>query len=294
MFPVKVLITGGGGQLTWELVRTAPPQWQVTALTRGELDVCDPDAMRHEVLSISPNLIINAAAYTAVDKAEQESERAYAVNSTGAAHVATAAGAARARLVQISTDFVFDGHGSAPYKPNDPPNPLGVYGASKLSGERAVMEICNGQAVVLRTAWVYSSHGANFVKTMLRLMRERDEIRVVADQIGTPTWARGLAECIWAIATKPEITGLHHWTDAGVASWYDFAVAIQEEGRQLGLLSRAIPVIPIATDDYPTAARRPAYSVLDNASTRKLLGAIPPHWRASLRNMLGDLNQCKD
>ena len=182
--------------------------------------------------------MINTAAYTAVDAAERDSERAEAVNATGAAHVAEAAQRVGARVLHISTDFVFDGGRGYPYGPQDRAEPLGVYGRTKLAGEREVLRICGEHALVVRTAWLYASHGRNFPLTMLRLMRERDHLGVVADQVGTPTWARALAEALWVGAARQGLSGVHHWTEAGVASWYDFAVAIQEEALAQGLLDR--------------------------------------------------------
>jgi len=189
---------------------------------------------------------------------------------------------------------VFDGNGSEPYLPEDEPKASGVYGASKLEGERSVIAETNGRAVILRTAWLYSVHGINFVKTMLRLMAERDELKVVADQIGTPTWAKDLAMAIWLIADKTEMQGIYHWTDDGVASWYDFALAIQEEAHKLGILQRMILVRPIKTEEYPTPAKRPAYSVLDKTSTCAALGYTPPHWRESLIKMLSELKELRN
>ncbi|HSR36471.1 MAG TPA: dTDP-4-dehydrorhamnose reductase, partial [Desulfurivibrionaceae bacterium] len=203
----------------------------------------------------------------------------------GAVNLAEAAREQDAFLVQLSTDFVFDGNRSRPYAPGDTPAPLGVYGATKLAGEVAVQQILGHYSAIVRTSWLYSSHGHNFVKTMLRLMKERDAVRVVADQIGTPTWAHGLAVAVWQIAGRT-LSGIHHWGDGGVASWYDLAVAIQEEALSLGLLARAVPVLPIATANYPTPARRPSYSVLDKTATWELLGGPPPHWRVQLRRML--------
>lgn len=283
---MKVLITGATGQLGQELQRSAPPGCELLAVDSRTLDISQPDAIRHTVAAFRPTLIVNAAAYTAVDKAESEPERAFAVNAQGAGYLADVAARTGARLIHVSTDFVFDGTRSSPYQPDDQPNPLGVYGASKWEGEKRVNQITGGQALILRTAWVYSAFGANFVKTMLRLMRERDNLGVVADQIGTPTWARTLAGAVWAAAVRPELRGIYHWTDAGAASWYDFAVAIQEEARALGLLDRAAAVRPIRTADYPTPARRPAYSVLDKSKSWTDLEVSPIHWRTGLRAML--------
>jgi dTDP-4-dehydrorhamnose reductase len=284
-----VVLTGAGGQLGTELRKTAPPVWRVCGLGSAELDVTQPDMVFTALERERPALVIHAAAYTAVDAAEQEPDRAEAVNARGAGNVAAAACRVGARLIYISTDFVFDGRGGSPYNPSDLPNPLSVYGRTKLEGEYQVTRLSSGEALILRTAWMYSSRGRNFVLTMLRLMQEQDSIGVVSDQVGTPTWARGLAAAIWAAAERPELRGTHHWTDAGVASWYDFAVAIQEEALALGLLPRAVSVHPLRTADFATAARRPPYSVLDKTTTWAELGARPPHWRVNLRAMLRGL-----
>ena len=283
---MKVIITGAGGQVGWELQRTGSADVEIIAFHRANLDITDLSAVTSVIQQHQPDLVINAAAYTAVDKAEEEVDAAYRVNGDGAANIARAVEDCSARLIHLSTDFVFDGTGSEPYLPGDEPKPTGVYGASKLQGERAVMAETKGRTVILRTAWVYSVHGNNFVKTMLRLMAERDELSVVADQVGTPTWAKELAKAIWLIADKTDMQGIYHWTDEGETSWYDFAVAIQEEAHELGILQKMIPVKPINTEEYPTPAKRPAYSVLDKTSTCKALGYTPPHWRESLKKML--------
>ena len=288
---MKVLITGAGGQVGWELQQTVSLDIEITALHRVELDIADQAAVMSVIKELQPDLVINAAAYTAVDKAEEEVDRAYKVNVDGAANIARAVEDCSARLIHISTDFVFDGTGTKPYLPGDEPKPSGVYGASKLQGERAVMTETSGRAVILRTAWVYSVHGSNFVKTMLRLMAEREELGVVDDQVGTPTWAKELAKTIWLIAVKTDMQGTYHWTDDGKASWYDFALAIQEEAYGLGLLQKTIPIKPIKTEEYPTPARRPAYSVLDKTSTLEALDCKAPHWRKSLIKMLIELKE---
>ena len=283
------LLTGASGQLGRALQATAPETWRVVACDAGTLDVTRPEAVEEVVLRERPALIVNAGAYTSVDAAERETERAEAVNSAGAAHVAEAAKLAGARLIHVSTDYVFDGAQGRPYAPADRPHPLGVYGRTKLAGEREVTRISGGAALVLRTSWLYSAYGRNFVLTMLRLMREREAVGVVADQVGSPTWARGLAEVIWAAAGAPELRGVHHWTDAGVASWYDFAVAIQEEALARGLLPRAVPIRPLRTAEYPTDARRPGYSVLERSATLAGLGVPVRHWREQLRSMLREV-----
>ncbi len=210
------------------------------------------------------------------------------VNAEGPGNLAAAAAEAGARLIHISTDFVFDGAASKPYRPDAATSPLSVYGTTKLAGERAVLEALPGAAVVLRSSWVYAATGNNFVRTMLRVMNANGSVRVISDQVGTPTAARSLAEALWRIVAQPEITGIHHWTDAGVASWYDFAVAIAEEGARLGLVSDTVTVTPITTADYPTPARRPSYSVLDKTSLASF-GLVPVHWRKRLRGVLGEI-----
>ena len=281
---MKALITGANGQLGRALQETAPTSTEIIAAGSVQLDIGDADAVAAYVGQHKPDLILNAAAYTAVDKAESEEELALRVNRDGPANLSAAASANDARFVHVSTDFVFDGVSGIPYPVDAPTAPAGAYGRSKLAGEQAA----GPDALIVRTAWVYASTGHNFVRTMLRLMAERDEVRVVADQIGTPTFAPSLARALWALSAKGA-TGMHHYTDSGAASWYDFAVAIQEEALALGLLDRAVPVLPIATSDFPTPATRPHYSVLDKSQTFALLGAPAPHWRVNLRQMLQDV-----
>jgi dTDP-4-dehydrorhamnose reductase len=282
----KVLITGAHGQVGTELLATAPETWDVIPCGSDDLDVTRADVARGVVSREGPAVVIHAAAYTDVDRAEQEVERAQAVNAVGAANVATAANAVGARMIYLSTDFVFDGALGRPYLPDDIARPLGVYGRTKLAGERAVLE---RGGLVIRTAWVYSSHGRNFVRTMLTKMSAQETVEVVSDQVGTPTWARSLAQALWNAAGQPELAGIVHWTDAGVASWYDFAVAIQEEALATGLLQRAVTVRPIRTVDLPRPARRPPYSVLEKTTGWAALGGPAAHWRANLRCLLESL-----
>jgi dTDP-4-dehydrorhamnose reductase len=277
---MKILIAGSAGQLGRALQATAPAGAELVAPPEAAFDILDAGRVRAVVAEARPDLVINAAAYTAVDKAETDADTAEAVNGTAAGTLAAAAAAVGARFAHVSTDFVFDGRSADPIPPDAAPAPLGVYGATKLSGERQVMA-AHPSPLVVRTAWVYAAKGNNFVHTMLRLLRERPEVRVVADQVGTPTHADSLARAIWALDAAG-ITGIHHWTDAGVASWYDFAVAIRDEALALGLLERAVPVVPIRTSDYPTPARRPAMSVLDKGSSWAITGPAA-HWRTELR-----------
>jgi dTDP-4-dehydrorhamnose reductase len=286
---MKALVTGAGGQLATELAAAPPPGWTVEAISEADLDIRDAAAVSAAVTRAGPDLILNAAAYTAVDRAESQVDTAFAVNRDGAAHLARAAAAVGARMAHVSTDFVFDGRSGRPYRPDDTPEPLGVYGASKLAGEIEVLRQAP-EALVLRTAWVYSPHGSNFLKTMLRLMAERGEVRVVADQVGAPTSAADLAQALWGLCLAGA-SGVHHFTNAGVASWYDFAQAIGEDAHALGLLVTAPRVIPITTADYPTPARRPAFSVLETSSARAILGGGAPHWRVSMREVLARLRK---
>ncbi|MGC4029184.1 MAG: dTDP-4-dehydrorhamnose reductase [Steroidobacteraceae bacterium] len=284
------MVTGAGGQLGRELARSVPPGCTLAAFTSRDCDIGDASAVSAAVARERPQVIINAAAYTAVDKAESDEAAAQRVNAQGPAHLAAAAASTGARLLHVSTDFVFDGSQGHPWSPDDRTHPLSVYGRTKLAGEAPVLQL-GAQGLVLRTSWVYSVFGGNFVKTMLRLMSSHPAVRVVADQVGAPTWARGLAEALWCAARKPGLHGLHHWRDAGAASWYDFAVAICEEGVAAGLLLRPVDIVPIQTQDYPTPARRPGYSLLDCTRTWRELDLMPPHWRSQLRRMLAELKE---
>lgn len=286
---MKVLITGAGGQLGWELERSAPARSRVYALTKEKLDVTNRAQVESCLRELRPQIVINAAAYTAVDQAEAERARAYAVNAVGAENLARVAAAEGLRLVHLSTDFVFDGLKSTPYLPSDAAAPLSVYGASKLEGERRVLSIVAKDGLVVRTSWVYSTHGRNFVKTILGLLEEPRTLNVIADQIGTPTWARGLAQVVWEMAPRASLHGIYHWTDAGVASWYDFALAVLEYGSELGLVRRGASIRPVQTIDYPLLAKRPAMSVLDKTATWNVLKRRPAHWRQALQSMLGEL-----
>jgi dTDP-4-dehydrorhamnose reductase len=284
---MKVMVTGAGGQLGQALIARAPTAARIRAVSSADLDISDLAQVSAAVRRAQPEIIFNAAAYTAVDRAQSEAARAFAVNRDGPLALAVASREAGARLVHVSTDFVFDGLLGRAYRPEDEPRPLGVYGASKRAGEEAV-RAATPDALIVRAAWVYSPHGSNFVKTMLRLMAERGEVRVVADQIGTPTSAANLADALWGLQAAGA-QGIYHYTDAGVASWYDFAQAIAEEARALKMVG-PVQVRPIATADYPTPATRPPFSVLDCTRTWDLLGAPAPHWRAALREVLAILN----
>jgi dTDP-4-dehydrorhamnose reductase len=281
-------VLGGGGQIARAVAAAAPLQHEVVIKTRTQLDITDAEALVRSLEEIQAEWVINGAAYTAVDLAEDQPERASALNDTAVGILARTAAQAGCKLLHLSTDFVFDGKSSRAYLATDPPNPLSVYGRSKLAGERQVQQ-AQASGIIVRTAWVYAAQGKNFVLTMLRLMREKPQIRVVADQIGAPTWAGSVAAAIWGLIDAAAPGGIYHWTDLGVASWYDFAVAIQEEALQRGMLSRPTLIVPIRSAEYPTRAHRPAFSVLDTESTRTITGLPGRHWRENLRRMLDEL-----
>ncbi|WP_047049281.1 dTDP-4-dehydrorhamnose reductase [Vibrio mexicanus] len=299
---MKIIITGKGGQLAWELEQTTPEGIQVIDFNALELDITDKNAVHAVLKQHEPDVVINAAAYTAVDKAETD-ELAYKVNRDGSEYLAIASKELNAKLIHVSTDFVFDGTKTTPYLVNDIPSPINAYGDSKLHGDLKISEILGNQATIIRTAWVYSVNGNNFVKTMLRLMAEKDQLSIVYDQVGTPTWAKGLAKMIWSLVEKQDKRGkskeeqvqslgeaeVLHWTDAGVASWYDFAVAIQELALDKGMLDKSIPIRPIPASNYPTPAKRPSFSVIDKATTEEFCGIETIHWRKQLSNMLDEL-----
>lgn len=280
---MKALVTGARGQLGKALVSSAPAGWELVALDRNSCDLSNEASIRGAIEAHKPDLLFNAAAYTAVDRAEDDEALAVAVNGTAPRIMQEALSSVGGRLVHISTDFVFDGESSKPWRPDATPRPLSAYGRSKVAGEIAA----GPDALIVRTSWVYAEGGSNFVRTILRLARERDELRIVADQFGAPTWASGLADTVWALALR-DVCGIWHHCDAGIASWYDFAVAIQEEAVAVGFLDRAKPVVPIATSDYPVSARRPAFSLLDTSTTRTLLADCHTHWRTNLRRMLDE------
>lgn len=278
---MKALVTGANGQLGRALAACAPASVDLIALPSATLDITDLAAVEAAIREHAPNLVINAAAYTKVDAAEGVPDLADRVNRAGVANLTQATQTNGARLIQVSTDFVFDGMASHAYRPDAPTAPLNIYGKTKLDGEAAA----GPAALIVRTSWLYSAYGNNFVATMLRLMRERATLRVVDDQIGTPTSAHALADTIWDLAVIDR-TGILHYSDSGVASWYDFAVAIMEEGVVIGLLDRPIEVLPIPASEYPTPAKRPHFSVLDKRDTIAAIGRVPAHWRANLRDVL--------
>ncbi len=289
---IRILVTGANGQLGSELMRRAS-RFDVTAegLSSQQLDITDARAVRQAVLGSGATVVVNAAAYTAVDKAESEEARAFAVNRDGTANLAAACAEADIPFIHVSTDYVFDGTKDTAYTEADPVNPAGVYGASKEAGEQALRATWP-RHIILRTAWVYSVFGNNFVKTMLRLARERDSLRVVADQRGCPTAAGDIAEAILSIVQRikdgTDIEwGTYHYCGAGGTTWHGFAETIVQLAAPA--LGRTIPVVPITTADYPTPAKRPANSVLDCSKIQDRLGIQPRPWRESLQEVMTEL-----
>ena len=291
---MNILVTGRNGQVGWELVRALLPLGRVHACAHAELDLADAAAVRRKLDEARPDVIVNAAAYTAVDKAESEPEQANAVNAAAPALLAQEAARRGALLIHYSTDYVYDGAKAAPYVETDPTNPLGAYGRSKLAGEAGI-RAAGADHLIFRTSWVYAARGANFLRTILRLAAEREELRIVADQIGAPTWARLIAEAT-AHALRQAMqersggtfdSGVFHLAAAGETSWHGFASAIVA-GRS-GLRVKA--VMPITTADYPLPAPRPANSRLDTGAFRARFGLVLPDWRDCLQLCLEELPQ---
>ena len=284
---MRVLITGSKGQLGSEIKELASEFENLECIFKDlpELDICDTDALNRFIIDQHINAVINCAGYTAVDKAEENFEIAEQVNAKGVLNLLNALKKVDGKLIHISTDYVFDGNHSQPYKETDPVSPVGVYGETKRAGELAVLN-SSIDAIVIRTSWLYSGYGNNFVKTMLRLGNDKESIQVVSDQIGTPTYAKDLAKTCLNILSDAGSTNiskkgsLYHYSNEGVTSWYNFATAIMEIGNI------DCKVIPIETKDYPTQARRPMYSVLDKSKIKSDFKVIIPHWRDSLTNCI--------
>jgi dTDP-4-dehydrorhamnose reductase len=286
---MRILVTGTQGQVVTAMQERAPPGVEVVAIGRPQLDLADAEAIADAFDAAVADVVVNAAAYTAVDKAEAEEALATRINGEGAGRVARAARGLGAPIIQLSTDYVFDGAAGRPYREGDPTGPVSAYGRSKLAGEEAVAE-ANPRHVILRTAWVYSPFGANFVKTMLRLGATRSEVRVVADQRGSPTSALDIADALFVIAAtlvarpSPQRYGVFHMTGGGEASWAEFAERIFADAQALG--RAPVKVEPISTADYPTPARRPANSRLDGARLKRDYGVELPDWRESLQTVV--------
>lgn len=281
----KILVTGKNGQVGWELQRTLAPLGQVIALDAEDMDLSDADAIRRKVREIAPHIIVNPAAHTAVDKAESEPGLAMAINGTAAGVLAEEAQQLDALLIHYSTDYVFDGTKASPYVESDTPNPQSVYGRTKLAGEQAIQAV-GGKHLILRTSWVYGVHGGNFVKTILRLVKERSELRIVADQYGAPTWARLLAESTAQIIAgySEDKSGVYHLTPSGRTNWHQFAEEIVRLAREYDdvLKDKSLTIHPIATHEYPVPAKRPANSSLSTEKVRTSFGLELPRWEDDL------------
>jgi dTDP-4-dehydrorhamnose reductase len=285
---MRILLTGCAGQLGRELKRSLCCLGEVIACDRQEFDLADPDALRDAVRDAAPAVIVNAAAHTAVDKAESEPELAMAINAIAPGVLAEEAKRLGALLIHYSTDYVFDGTKPAPYTEDDSPAPLSVYGRSKREGELAIAA-ADGRHLIFRTSWVYGLHGANFMKTMLRLGKERDELRVVGDQIGAPTWSRHLADVTALVLARKDIpNGLYHLAAAGETSWHGYAEAIFYEAQRVGLMDKSPVVHRITSADYPLPAARPANSRLDCSRFRRDFDLTLPDWRTGLIDCLAD------
>lgn len=296
---MKILITGKNGQVGWELQRSFASSGQVIALDSKEMDLADPDAIRRTIRNVRPDIIINPAAYTAVDKAENDPALAMSVNGTAPGILAEEAQHLGAILVHYSTDYVFDGNKPGPYTESDVPNPQSVYGKTKLAGEQAV-RASGCKHLILRTSWVYGVHGGNFVKTILRLANERSELRIVADQFGAPTWARDLAQSTASVLTRwqkkdwdKNSGGLYHLTAAGRTNWHQYAEEIVRLAREYdaALAAKQLDIRAITTQEYPVPAKRPANSVLANDKIRDAFGIELPAWQNSLAECVREIYQ---
>lgn len=283
----RVVLLGASGQLGSLIKETAPANIELHAIVSSDFDICnfaDHESLYRKLL---PTTIINATGYTQVDRAEAETELAFQVNAEGPANIAKAC-SEQCRIIHFSTDFVFDGQKQEPYTPEDSTSPLSVYGASKIAGEDKLL-VLRPDSAIIRTAWLYSAQGHNFVNTMLKLMAERDELKVVNDQIGTPTSAHTLSQILWLFVANRNLKGIYHWTDQGQTSWYEFAVEIQRQALELGLLNKQIPLHAIASSDYPTPAQRPPFSVLDKSTTYKAIQFEGKPWQEELNAVLRQL-----
>jgi dTDP-4-dehydrorhamnose reductase len=290
MSEATILVLGGSGQLGTELRAALPRLGTVVAPTRAELDLGDADAVRQAVRGVRPSVVVNAAAYTAVDRAESEIALASALNAHLPQVLAEESARAGALMVHYSTDYVFDGSLRRPYTEVDHPSPLNVYGQTKLEGERGAAS-AGGRYLILRTSWIFGASGHNFLLTMLRLAREREELRVVSDQFGTPTWSRRIADITTTLVetmrdpAAAEASGVYHLSSGGITTWYDFARSILTRDPEYAE-QKCRRIVPISTAEFPTAARRPAYSVLDNARLRQQFGLVVPEWESELAEVI--------
>ncbi len=281
---LKGLILGKSGQLAQALIANKPAHMECVALGHLDINLAVIDEIESAISTHKAEFIINTAAYTQVDLAESEPSLAFEINELAVKNIAMAAQDKNIRLIHLSTDYVFDGKQSIPYTTSDTPHPINVYGASKLAGEKALQLCMPTQSTTVRTSSVYSQYGTNFVKTMLRLMHEKPELKVISDQISSPTSAKELALFIWALTEQESLSPLYHWSDNGKTSWYEFAVAIQQLALKYGKLEKAITIIPISSQDYGSAAKRPRFSQLDISQSQAILQASP--WQENLESVI--------
>ncbi len=281
----SVLLLGSGGQLGRLVQAVTPGDIRLTGKTHQDLDITDIRALESVITDVKPDIVINCAAYTAVDKAESEPEKAYSMNAEAPGNIAGLLDPVT-RLIHLSTDFVFSKHSEIPYKPGCTPQPVSVYGKSKLAGEAAIFRQREQNSIILRVSWLYSATGNNFVTTMLRLMRAGKDLNIIGDKYGSPTSAHRLADIIWRLALSNVHCGVYHWSDRGVISWYDFAVEIMEQALQSGILDRAVKITKIPSAAYPTPAERPSYSALDSTETEAVLGIKTSPWQEELGKVL--------
>ncbi|MUH71382.1 dTDP-4-dehydrorhamnose reductase [Psychrosphaera haliotis] len=282
-----IVVIGKSGQLAWEL-QQLDTQQKLVFFGRNDIDITSPESIKEVLSSLSVKSIINASAYTAVDKAESEPEQAYLINRDAVRNLAEYCQSKHIHLTHVSTDYVFGGDKGSPYLPDDEYNPQSVYGKSKMEGEIAIKEVLLDNSAIIRTSWVYSSHGNNFVKTMLRLMGERDQLSVVDDQIGSPTSAAGLAKFCLQLSSE-DIPGVFHYTDKGICSWYDFAKLIQDFALESNKLSKRISITPIFSEQFPTPAKRPSYSVLKDSKVDKLNRTEREHWSDNVKAIISNM-----
>ena len=280
---MKVVLLGAGGQLGYSVQELKPEGIELIGFRSTELDITNEAQLIEKLDAAQPDVIINAAAYTQVDKAEEEPELAFQVNALGPQLISQWVAKNDSRLIHISTDFVFDGKKTTPYVEADQPNPLNVYGKSKLEGEKNILALIPNQSVIVRTSWLYSNYGHNFLNTMLRLFEERDSLSIVDDQIGSPTTTTALAEVLWKVVARVEISGLYHWSCDGAVSWFEFALAIREEAAAIGIARSIIDIAAIKAAQYPSLAERPKFSVMDSAQLNVMIGLPLFDWREHIK-----------
>lgn len=286
---MRIFVAGKKGMLASDLTPFLESKGEVKGGDLPDFDITDINRISNELAEFRPDLVINCAAYTAVDKAEEEAETAYGVNGSGAENLAVVCRELESKLIHISTDFVFDGKKNRPYNENDTPNPLSVYGKSKLEGETKIQEVTD-RYLIVRTSWLYGQAGGNFVKTIIRLAKEREELGIVFDQVGTPTYTADLAAGIIELIDK-DVRGIYHFSNEGVCSWYDFAYEVISNLREKGEIMKLKRLKPILSKEYPTPAARPPYSVLDKSKYKTSTSNDIPHWRDGLRRFFDELEQ---